>query len=1021
MVSSKRKLTDATNKLVKFFDLPNAESVEQALNSLEKLTGSPRAKTSPTEKRHPNKLEIELNNLLINTSGGALLTTKLIKRLQELGTGTRINDLLGICFVDNGEKSNIKELLQLEDNSPINSTIDSPSKEAPNISIIFSNSVRVSLEQRNVDAVTIFMNGIPSLELARATPFVNIQFFFPRPPRSGNNEIQSLSLVKFLEGAKKVNENTAESLMVDGASVTAGLIASSKAAAEQSPTYSTAGMELFTSPQTLVNADMTDNESLRANPVLDKFRPLLSFNDLEITIVPTKGLMSNKTATMKMTLHDRSRLSEVAELIRPDMYALNEIMIEYGWHHPDGESIVGTDNPYGDLINGMRLKEKFGIINSSFTFTDAGAVEITLKLSMRGSIAFDTELISSTDKFSGNTMKEIEKLQELVGKLREKVFPQSAKSKEIRGVQILDAASDATSYFTLSPELKKALNQITADLNKGNPDAKQLSKALNELLADSNKKGNTSLVQKLKQNIIGAVDEKMKKLTNIKDPFLDIAIDSLEKKGSETAKKSGRTAKRIGTGRNKKPTDAEKAAPAAGTAPATGATPSVKKIDNTNIKNVLNGEISLATLLLHFVAEPLANSKQFDEIQFIYYPFNSYAAFARDMNIGNFIVDMGYLSEMLTKYRLEHVSKSGIMTLNQFLSFLAEILLDDPAARSFGLMENGKPLFKDVTKDGQTSIETVDEAPTYNDRVNKLLKTVTPDGTFRMPQIQFYVEALSEDIDAEDGQDILATNGRTILRIHVFDKQASSYTTLSSLLSSMRDTELDNISLAGKNNNTSTSDKEKNKRKQSDQEIAELQSKANLDQANAVIKAAADSEGLIRPVADNSDMYTVSGGSRKLKEFIQSSMPYIIYGAQGTTILKANLSSIQDPKLNTVNLLRSFQKSQLQPNGENPGGLPMRVIPTQLEINMLGCPLIDFAQAFYVDFQSGTTADNIYAVSGITHKFSAGSFATDVKFGPLDAYGKYTSVIDKVTDAIKTVAEYSKQIPGSTEPPSSAK
>ena len=127
-------------------------------------------------------------------------------------------------------------------------------------------------------------------------------------------------------------------------------------------------------------------------------------------------------------------------------------------------------------------------------------------------------------------------------------------------------------------------------------------------------------------------------------------------------------------------------------------------------------------------------------------------------------------------------------------------------------------------------------------------------------------------------------------------------------------------------------------------------------------------------------MYRVIGGSRELKNFMMNTMPYIIFGAAGTTITSAKLSSMQNSKLNTVNLLRSFEKSELEPNGENPGGIPMRIIPTELNVSMLGNPLVDFAQQYFVDFQTGTTADNIYAISGITHKFVPGSFTTDIKF-----------------------------------------
>src|SRR5690606_13844571 len=49
------------------------------------------------------------------------------------------------------------------------------------------------------------------------------------------------------------------------------------------------------------------------------------------------------------------------------------------------------------------------------------------------------------------------------------------------------------------------------------------------------------------------------------------------------------------------------------------------------------GSSSLAKILLLFVGEPLANTQKFDDIQFVFYPFNSYAGYASQINIGNFV------------------------------------------------------------------------------------------------------------------------------------------------------------------------------------------------------------------------------------------------------------------------------------------------------------------------------------------------------------------------------------------------
>jgi hypothetical protein len=152
-------------------------------------------------------------------------------------------------------------------------------------------------------------------------------------------------------------------------------------------------------------------------------------------------------------------------------------------------------------------------------------------------------------------------------------------------------------------------------------------------------------------------------------------------------------------------------------------------------------------------------------------------------------------------------------------------------------------------------------------------------------------------------------------------------------------------------------------------------------------------------------MYRIRGGTPVLKEFLRRTMPYIIFGAQGTTIKQANLTSIQDAALSTVNMLRSYQNSQTDANGEQPGGLPLQIIPCELSLTTFGCPFIDFAQQFFIDFQTGTSVDNIYGVVGISHRIAPGEFNTEARLAPLDAYGTYRSLIERVNNAALALRE----------------
>jgi HPt (histidine-containing phosphotransfer) domain-containing protein len=710
----------------------------------------------------------------------------------------------------------------------------------------------------------------------------------------------------------------------------------------------------------------------------------MSLISLEITIVPTKGIMSNKSGTIVFKLHDRSRLTEVANFIKPDLYGTTEIMIEYGWHHPDGGLIIGDgkDNPYGDLVNGMRCKDKFNIVNSSFSFSPNGEVDITVQIMAQGAVTFDTQLISSNDSNLGNTMKEIEELQNLIARLRNKLFPggDNVKHTEIRGVQILEASQDATSHLALTPELKKSMRELRASFGKTlTPDAKQLEDSLTKLFGagDSSSKSKTQadgLVAEIKKSILDDISEKISKLSNAADPFRPYG-DSIVKENNKE-KLVSRTLKNLVKFENEQK----------------------KNLQKLNLYSVVqnSGTVSLANIILFFIGQPLANSKQFDEVQIIFYPFNEWAGTACKLNIGNFVIDLSYFTDQFYRYRTEHISKSGSMSLSQFLSFLIDTFLDDPAAACYGLNDDAGGFFQTVSKDGQIKTQQVDEEPAFQERLNKKLKNVTPGGVWKLPQVKFFIESLTEDTGSEDGKSLESTNGKTIVRVHVYDQVSSNYSSIGSLIQSARENDITKIMLAGKDSDNDFIGKE----------VSDAQKLAN-----STIITAAEQEGFLERVnPESSDStFILRGNSRQLKNFIQRSMPYIIYGAAGSTVTSAKLTSQQNPKLSTVMLLRSWSKGNTKPNGEDPGGLPMRIIPTQLDISMLGCPLLNFAQSFYVDFQTGTSADNIYNVVGITHNFSPGTYTTDIKMAPGDAYGTYTSLLDKIKDSMDIVKRYNSE------------
>ena len=151
--------------------------------------------------------------------------------------------------------------------------------------------------------------------------------------------------------------------------------------------------------------------------------------------------------------------------------------------------------------------------------------------------------------------------------------------------------------------------------------------------------------------------------------------------------------------------------------------------------------------------------------------------------------------------------------------------------------------------------------------------------------------------------------------------------------------------------------------------------------------------------------YRIKGGFPALKNFVMSNMPSVRYGSLNSGIISANLSSMQNPQLATVNMLRAGQGGSTDPQGHRDAGVPLRVAPMELSVETMGCPLWRFGQQIFIDFGTGTTADNVYAVTGIDHSIAPGEFKTNVKFVQLNTFGKFTAMTDRVEEAMNAIAE----------------
>jgi len=1044
----------AVEKLSKYFGVLGAEDLS-SLIAFQQLQGY--RNQIPADNLRPSQAEIKLVDLIINTREGALPVVDEVVSNQSTSTANSINlttppsnqisssrnDLVSALkyfststnSTNTDLESELARFVKLHHNSTLNETeyskadigqmLNKANEDfiVKTLSAIEIYSPNISPSGKDTEGLSIVFNGIPNIEMARLLPYLDVQFMFGKSTADFNGNLSAPSIFKFLEGAVQVRDNSNLALITKANEVEGRITGASN----ESGRLATSGFELFTSPQTMVNANTPNpvynrlssgdaQYSLRSTSVIDKFRPFLSFKQFSVDLASAgSGLFSFKTGKLEFVLHDRSRLHEISDLVKPDLYGTTEIMIEYGWIHPDAPE---AGNAYADLFNSTRVKEKYGIKNVQFTFDEVGQVNITLELFTKGSTDIHTTNIANASPATQQSLVRVQQLSEIIARFRQSIPGQSGgngsnnSSREIRGIQALDTLSDIQNNIRLNPQIVQQISQLRTSLNSlasrnrdvgnvldsltslfGNVQQSRGARTSNRQLPASN---NAPLLQQLSNSIQGELRSQFQKLKEGFDPFLpqDFEMPSNRVANAPRRTPTNRFRRVLSNGRNAQP----------------AATTTGQNISQEILAEFDHGNdiVSLGKLLMVFVGQPLAATGKYEEVQFLFYPFNNYAGYARYLNTANFVVDLRYLIEQYFRYRMESSSRAANVNINDFMSFMQGTIIDDPAASVYGIDDLYEKTIDRNTNQAQTTARF--DAVRLQTEISERLKNITPDGTFKMPEVQLYMEALPRKNIRLEGGGISESldDSKTILRIHVFDRQASKYEGLGSILEMTRDNTLSSFSTITDTNQNSLVGQ--NQRR-------EIQRIINL--------ASAPEQGLIQRIEPtrtelNPDgrytFYRFSGSQGKLKEFIMKTMPYIIYGCSGTTIYNASLSSLNDPALSSVNMIRATNASPQRANGEQPGGLPIQIIPAELSVTCMGNTLVNFGQRVFVDFQTGTTVDNIYVVNGVSHTFSPGEFKTEVKFVFYDGYGKYRSFIDQVNAFAVQLDDLSRQTQTQTTP-----
>jgi hypothetical protein len=304
-------------------------------------------------------------------------------------------------------------------------------------------------------------------------------------------------------------------------------------------------------------------------------------------------------------------------------------------------------------------------------------------------------------------------------------------------------------------------------------------------------------------------------------------------------------------------------------------------------------------------------------------------------------------------------------------------------------------------------------------------------GVFVPPQLEIYIEA-SNDTNApgtviknlKSGAFTKTSSEDVIIKIHIYDKTHTPHTFAQQVFSSgdqysLGDVDKGVIARAV----AAISKKYAQDQAAIDKLRADLESAQNDDDRASILnKAAGDDQavgGLIATTKQGKNQIRVKKDRKSLKSYLKSIVPNVTIGTNGTMVLSVNLASKIDSLQGTLNLMDSMKgtaagKATMIGNGlEEVGGLPLRSVPAQLTMTTMGVPIASLYQQYFVDFDTGTTLDNLYTCNVLAHSITPGKFITNWTFMYGNGYAKFSPgaptqlayASKQIVDALKGVAE----------------
>lgn len=736
------------------------------------------------------------------------------------------------------------------------------------------------------------------------------------------------------------------------------------------------GMEMFTMPQSLISKKKGVN--------IDPFRPFMSIKSVTInTQSAGQGLIAWNTAELVLEVYDRHRLNDIAFLLDPGKYGFTKFEISAGWRHQDPSS------PYGKYLNRLKTKEVYALKSSSYRFNDSGVVTVNLSLAMSGQREMsNTSMFSSSPGGAG-----IRELHEsLIQDLQTvRAGTTAINSRRTTGNLLptsIVTQADSDSAMILDNNALQRVKNARGQGNMSEDDRAEFSAALNSLTSSRFTEYYTML-----DTYVGN--------------FLEQCGLSGQKINLDFTRPGDEYTYRWST----EDTWLYKGPENDDFVPMTGGIDIVEaefrsQIDEQRSSIESGDDITFDKLFINAIVKRLllGDTPPADEIHVFIYQFNRKCPGLANQYIGNFRINNNTVREKLKK----SIRETQNLTVATFTSVIRSEMKDklntqfsivtgaqlteiegyrtqideerDKLRQQTATREDRTTRQSQATSETtraalQTEIDALDTVITalenkiadLQDKIDDLVEAGETSQQRTLSTSKIEMPDLKILVQSKRSQD-----GKNILRMHVYDGK-SKPNELQTFLSNL-------------NNGFSIDARDLNLRRgETGEEVI-----TNRDSRTALIENLKSKGVLIsRDTIDEygvpSQRYVVNTQSHKLKHTIKDSMPSITYGVAGTAINKISMNMLSDDNIQAHFLLQTQNENTPNTNNsQTPGSQEdaQKIMPANISIDLMGCPLLKYGQEYFVDFDTNTDLDNVYAMTKITHNISPGVFKTTAQLKP---------------------------------------